>query len=291
MHPILWSLCLWPLLGSVALANALVTPDWLQARLADPAIQLIDVRDRDHYQLGHIAGAINIPVDETFGAGERADRLAAVSDITDLFSRSGVRDDRHLVLYDDGSFTSAARLFWVLEVFGQQRVSVLNIGYRAWHAGKRPVSTEPPTVPATEYIARIQPEYMATALTTRVAMDNPAVVIVDTRATDEYAGKRSIAKRHGHIPGAINIPWSVNLRGGPEGTQIAPLDQLSALYRKQLGDRKVIAYCNKGKQSALAYFVLRNLGYQVAAYDGSWFEWGNDPQLPIVNPQADAIRR
>jgi thiosulfate/3-mercaptopyruvate sulfurtransferase len=264
----------------------LVAPDWLSGHLSDPQVQVIDVRNRADYMAGHITGAINVPVDATFGGGERSDRLAAVSDIRKLLSRSGVHQDKHLVLYDDGSFIHAARLFWVLEVFGQPRVSILNLGYPAWAGRDLPISAEVTIAEPSDYTPRIQPARMATALTTRVALNNPQVAIVDARAPDEYAGERSIAQRFGHIPGAINIPWSDNLQQGADGSRLASLDKLSTLYQEQLGDRQVIAYCNKGKQSALAYFVLRNLGYQVAAYDGSWYEWGNDPSLPIVNPQA-----
>jgi thiosulfate/3-mercaptopyruvate sulfurtransferase len=77
------------------------------------------------------------------------------------------------------------------------------------------------------------------------------------------------------------MPWDVNLEDGPDGPYLVSLERLEPLYRELIGDRSVIAYCNKGKQSALTYFVLRNLGYDVAAYDGSWHEWGNNPNLPI----------
>ena len=104
-------------------------------------------------------------------------------------------------------------------------------------------------------------------------------MIVDAREAEEYLGIKSDSRRYGHIPGAINIPYEKNFTD--DGTALRPFSELAKVYGGIDRNKKVITYCNKGRHSALEYFVLRQLGYDVSAYDGSWYEWGNDMQLPI----------
>lgn len=275
---------------AAAQGSTLVESSWLQQRLGDASIQVIDVRSREDYQAGHIDQAISLPVDATFDSGERDGLLGGVSVVRDQLRRAGIRDDRQLVLYDDGSYIHAARMFWVLEVFGHEHVAILNIGYPAWQQLGLPTSDQATRLPESDFTPKIQPKRMATALTTRVATKNPRVLVLDARTEDEFLGRVTKAARAGRIPGAQSVPWSSNIEEGAYGPRLKPLATLAPMYRDIVGDQSVIAYCNKGKQSALTYFVLRSLGYDVAAYDGSWHEWGNSAHLPIESgdPQPAA---
>ena len=261
--------------------NFILSADWLNSHLHAPSITVIDVRSPEEYAQGHIPDAVNLSVNLTFDPGPRNDLLAPISVITKLFSTTGIRQDSHVVLYGADDFLNPARMFWILEVFGHTNVSILNISYQMWKNEKRPTSSEPVILPKSVFTPSIQATRAATSFSTLLAIKDKSTTILDARAKEQYEGKVSIAKRYGHIPTALSWPWYNNLQSNPKSGRLKPLVDLSILYNTLDKNKKIITYCNKGKESDLVYFVLRTLGYNVAAYDGSWFEWGNDPTLPI----------
>ena len=260
-------------------------PDQVLKQIGTKNFVVIDVRPPEKYQEGHIDGSINIPVDNTFDKTNNVGLLAPISSIQDLFSKKGVTNEMELVLYDNGDFIHAARLFWVLEVFGHQKVSLLNSGYQGWVKQGLPVSRQIHELPPNNYVPAISSDRLATAFSTRLAIEDKNKTILDVRSPEEYLGKKSKSSRFGHIPRAINIPWDKVIDKSLEEPKLFELNKLSQIYGDIDKESRVIAYCNKGKQSGLTYFILRNLGYDVAAYDGSWSEWGNDSSMPIVGPE------
>ena len=259
----------------------LVDTAWVKERIGSAEVVLVDTRDTVEYQKGHLPGAINIPVESTFSQTGDNSRIGSISQIRNLFSQHGLKNTDHIVLYDAGRVIDAARFFWVLEVYGHHRVSIMDGGLADWERQKYSVQTAAVTRPQSVYIPSIRPNHIANQLNTRLAMTRRSVSIIDSRSSDEYAGKESKAKRFGHIPTAINIPWSDNYRSYGDNMTLRTDQELRKLYANQNVGDEVITYCNRGKQSALTYFVLRKLGYKVSVYDGAWLEWGNDDQLPI----------
>lgn len=267
-------------LPAATLPGRIVPAEWLQAHL-DSSVTIIDARDHQAYRKSHIRGAVSLPVAATFGPVPRADLVAPLASLRKLFSDAGISSDTNVVIYDAGSFIDAARLVWILEASGHQRVAILDGGFAGWQmiAG---ASETPEVVPLpARFVPAANPERVATKLSTRLAINNPNVTIIDARSNAEYQGKKSHTARKGHIPSAINIPWNRNFAEVNGVKRLKDLDALRAIYADVDPSKKVIAYCNKGKQSALTHFIMRELGYDVAAYDGSWYEWSNDDKLPI----------
>lgn len=259
----------------------LIEVSWLLKNLNEPDVVVVDVRPPGLYLQGHIRGAVNIPTTLTFQQQGHTDRLGSITDIENLLGAAGIDRQSNVVLYDDGRFVDASRVFWVFEVYGHRRVAVLNGGYAGWIEKGYERSLHVETRKHKKFVAAIQPDRLATQLHTHLAINDPDMVLIDARPKEEYLGKKSITQRFGHIPTAVSIPWDENITRVNGGFMSKTLPELEAVYRDFTEDKKIITYCNKGRQSSLTYFVLRRLGRDVSHYDGSWFEWGSDAGLPI----------
>jgi thiosulfate/3-mercaptopyruvate sulfurtransferase len=115
------------------------------------------------------------------------------------------------------------------------------------------------------------------------ALDDDTSVIWDVRSAEEYAGLRSGSARAGHIPGAVNLDWELLKDGNRQLRLVQDLEDLASSLGLFDADQ-VITHCQTHHRSGLSYLVGRLLGLPIRAYHGSWAEWGNDPDTPIVNP-------
>ena len=243
-----------------------------------PDLLVVDARPPEAYQTGHIPGALNIPVDSTWNEDFK---MLSINEIERLFGESGISERDRLVLYDGGDHKSSARLFWVLESHGHSQVQVLHGGLPGWQAAGGSLTSEPTQGTSKTYRSAMQPARMASKLDTFQAIDNPNIILMDVRPTDEYEGKTSPIGRLGRIPSSLNLPWSTVLEEDNGVQRIRPHAELQAdLTALNLTSQPIVAYCNKGKQSAVVYLALRDMGHAVAAYDGSWWEWSADDNMP-----------
>lgn len=252
-----------------------VEPVWLAANLSNSKLLIVDVRPKNDYIQGHIESAISFDVELTFNE----DMMASLSTIKKLLESRGISPETSLILYDSGNFIDASRLFWVLETIGHQKISILNMGFGNWNANNLPITLHEPTRTVSNYPPTINLNRIKTMMQIRLTIQNQKSLILDARPADEYKGFVSKTDRFGHIPTAINIPFSNNLI--LSGGKLKSLDDLKQLYSDLDKQKPVITYCNRGKQSALNYFILRRLGYKVSAYDGSWLEWSQTRGNPI----------
>lgn len=250
----------------------------------DPDLLVIDVRDHSTYTLEHVPTAINLPTNLIFNESGDPNRIAPLHQVKKYFSQAGIKNTDNIILYDDGLLKDAAYTFWVMETYGHKNIRVLDGGFPAWVSAKGTVTGTLSKRPVSNYIPTITPEYLASKLVTRLAVENNNIAIVDARTKEDYLGHSSKAERHGHIKGAMNIPWTENLDLSGNEPHLKSDHELAKLYNKLANKSETIAYCNRGRESALTYLILRRLGHKVSIYDGAWFEWGNDYQLPINNP-------
>ena len=249
--------------------------------------KLLDTRTFSIYSKGHIPHAINFPIDLTYEDMQENGKLTNPFSMQKIIQARGLNANDKLVIYDDGSFFNAARLFWALEVYGFKNVKLLNAGYQQWMQKKYKSSIQIPQLVKSNYITIIDNNRLATKFSTQVATHNPNQIILDARSNNAYIGLQSSANRSGHIPKALNIPASNNVDNTTNMSTLKSLKKLANIYKDIDKSKKIILYCAIGRVSATNYFALRELGYNVANYDASWREWGNDNNLPIINPSKN----
>ncbi|MGB5867406.1 MAG: rhodanese-like domain-containing protein [Arcobacteraceae bacterium] len=262
-----------------------IEPEQLVSNLEN--FKILDTRESALYKEGHIKGALNFPISLTYEHIKSNGKLTNPIKMQEKIRELGLDIDSNVVIYDDGNFFDASRLFWTLEVYGFTNVKLLNTGYDNWEFSNYAISTTAPIIMPSQYISQINSKRLATKFTTQIATKNPNQIIIDARDQQDYIGKKSSAKRFGHIPKALNVPGSHNLDKTNTVSKLKSVDKLKELYKDIDKSKKVVLYCAIGRVAASNYFALRELDYDVSNYDASWKEWGNDLALPIVNPSKE----
>lgn len=257
----------------------IVDTQWLNKIMKNNSnhIRILDVRSPAEYSLGHIPGASNFPVELSF----EGHRIVSIKKIRSLLQHLGLKNTDQLILYDNGQIRDAAHVFWMLETYGHEQVVVLDGGLPAWQQAGLKLSTISTHYPPSQYIPTITPSHLTTKLGALLSLNNPNVTIIDSRQKDEYDGLTSRAQRAGHIPKALNISAEKLIDNNAPVPKLKTLDELQSLYKAVDKSAIVMSYCNRGKDSAMSYLIMRSLGYNASVYDGGWLEWGNDMQLPI----------
>lgn len=279
----------------IARQDVLVSTDWVQEHLNDPNVRLVEVDvDTTAYDSGHIPGAIGFNWQTQLQHQVRRDIISR-EEFEDLLSESGIANEHTVVLYGDNNNWFAAYAFWLFTIYGHEKLYLMDGGRKKWLAEGRPLTTERPNYPRTQYRAK-EPDLSIRAFSAQILpnLHSDEYVLVDVRSPQEFTGEviappgmTETAQRGGHIPGAVNIPWSQAVN--EDGT-FKSVEALRALYETHgiTPDKHVIAYCRIGERSSHTWFVLRYLlGYpDVRNYDGSWTEWGNLVGAPIERETA-----
>jgi thiosulfate/3-mercaptopyruvate sulfurtransferase len=194
---------------------------------------------------------------------------------------AGVRQDRDVVVYDGGESQAAARLWWTLRWAGHDRVRVLDGGFAAWRAAKRPV--EPGTVipPPGDFTVRPgQLPVLDAAGAARVAGTG---TLLDARIAARYRGETEpVDPVAGHIPGAVNLPAAE--LAGPDGHLLPAVELRERFAAAGVRlDRPVGTYCGSGITAAAVVLALTVAGVpDPALYVGSWSDWITDPDRPVA---------
>ncbi len=269
--------------------DVLVDPDWAQAHLDDPTVVFVEVdEDTTAYDKDHLPGAVRLDWKTELQDQVRRDFVDRAG-FEALLRAKGIANDDTVVLYGGNNNWFAAYAFWYFSLYGHTDVRLLDGGRKRWELDSLPLTDEVPQRPATAYEAS-EPDTSIRAFRDEVLAAIGTKNLIDVRSPDEYAGRllapahlpQEQSQRPGHIPTAVNVPWS---KAANEDGTFRSDDELRALYAGAGVDvdRDTIAYCRIGERSAHTWFVLHELlGHpRVKNYDGSWTEYGSLVGVPI----------
>ncbi len=269
--------------------DVLVDADWVEAHLDDPKVAIVEVdEDTAAYDKNHIRNAIRIDWKKDLQDPVRRD-FVSKEQFEELLSERGIAEDDTVVLYGGNNNWFASYAYWYFKLYGHESVKLLDGGRKKWELDGRELSKDVPSRDKTSYQAKDQ-DLSIRAFRDEVVNAIGTKNLVDVRSPDEFSGKllapahlpQEQSQRAGHIPTALNVPWS---KAANEDGTFKSDDELRKLYADEGLDegRETIAYCRIGERSSHTWFALHELlDYpDVKNYDGSWTEYGSLVGVPV----------
>ena len=279
--------------------ESLVSTEWLAAELGAPDLRIIDAttflpgtgRDaRAEYEAGHIPGAVYLDIEEVSDRDNPIPHMLPPEHrFASRMQSLGLGDGQRFVVYDNSPLHSAARIWWMLKIFGAHYAALLDGGLQKWKAEGRPLESGRPQVrhghftPSLDPAATVDKAYMLSILGTG------GCEIVDARGAGRFTGEDAEPRpgmASGHIPGSKNLPQGELFRPDNSWKRGEELRAAFGDAGVDLG-KPMVTTCGSGVTAAVLLFGAHLLGKEdVRIYDGSWSEWGADPATPTQQGPA-----
>ncbi|HYI39505.1 MAG TPA: 3-mercaptopyruvate sulfurtransferase [Allosphingosinicella sp.] len=273
--------------------ESLVTTEWLERELGASDLRVIDStlflpgepRDaRAEYEAEHIPGAVFLDLEEVSDSANPVPHMVPPeAKFASRMASLGLRDGQRFVVYDNSPLHSAARAWWMLKSFGAHYVAILDGGLQKWKSEGRPLEAGRPQLRHGHF----SPSFEAGAVVDKAAMagllGDGRHEIVDARGAGRFTGEEAEPRPgmgSGHMPGSKNLPQGKLFTADNSWKKG---DALRAEF-DSAGvdlDRPLVATCGSGITACVLLFGAHLLGKDdVRLYDGSWSEWGADPETP-----------
>jgi thiosulfate/3-mercaptopyruvate sulfurtransferase len=273
--------------------ESLVSTDWLEKELGAPDLRIIDAsyflpgdqRDaRADYEAEHIPGAVFLDLEEVADSANPVPHmLPPEHKFASRMQSLGLRDGNRFVVYDNSPYHSAARAWWMLRSFGAHYVAILDGGLQKWKAEGRPLESGKSQVRHGHFTPMLDREVVADKAFVAGLLGGDSHEIVDARGPGRFTGDEKEPRpgmASGHIPGAKNLPQGKLFN--PDNS-FKRGDALRAAFDEAGVDlsRPMVTTCGSGITACVLLFGAHLLGKEdVKLYDGSWSEWGADPETP-----------
>lgn len=255
---------------------------------------LVDIRDSESYQAGHISGAVNVPDVFSYLAETTPEGLQTLqAQFAEMFGKVGLDGQKVAIVYEDALNTrygGSCRGLWLLQYLGYPRVGILDGGLRAWKAFGGTVDSAAVTLDTVNFPLRPRAELLVTKEQMLAALADPAIKLLDNRDKDEWLAESSspygkdFAPRKGRIPGAVWLEWYELMDASQPIAAFKSVERVRALAAERglTPDDDIIIYCFKGARAANTYVAMQLAGFtRLRIYLGSWNEWSRDESLPI----------
>lgn len=268
-------------ISSATASKYAVDSAWLNKNLNSDEVVIYDTRDQSAYENGHIPGAISFPTEMSYKTEKNSFYVKGKNEIAPLLREKGIDKSKLIVLYDGGDVKHAARIFWVLELYGISKVVILEEGYAYWDRQGYPSNQQVVIPQKTSYIPSLNADVYANTMLAKVATFSPDYQLYDSRTKEEYIGEKSKTEKYGHIPTAKNLLISSFFLKNEKGDSVLKSqEEMDLIFSSLDKTKKSVTYCNKGLASTLSYYLMKRSGFDVAHYDGSWLDWSSN-ELPV----------
>lgn len=261
----------------------LVTTEWLENNLGKENLVIFDVRydmgDGDYgkreYDNGHIPNGIFVSLEDVLTGEVQAHGgrhpLPDIKKFIEAMNTFGVDDESIVVAYDDGDLSTAGRLWWMLRYIGFNQIYVLFGGYREWKDNKHPVSREEAKIrEAKDLTFNLQANLIADIDEVKKTISDDTTVLIDSRNADRYRGETEpIDRIPGHIPSAINIPWTELFQNDEELDK----EKIKEYYKTIADYDKQIVHCGSGITGTVNLIFMEEAGLTPVFYVGGYSDW------------------